>query len=74
MVDVNAVGVGCTSRILVVAGDPDSSYLMDKVLNIPGICGLQMPVVGSLAASDVEVLRQWIVDLGAASASTLDGG
>ena len=74
LVDVNAVGIGCTNRILVVAGDPDSSYLMDKVLNIPGICGRQMPVVGSLAASDVEVLRQWIVDLGAASASTLDGG
>lgn len=74
VVDVNAVGIGCSSRILVVAGDPDSSYLIDKVLNTPGICGLQMPVVGSLPPEDIEVLRDWIVDLGAFSEETLDGG
>ncbi len=74
VVDVNAVGIGCTSRILVVAGDPDSSYLLDKVLNVPGICGLQMPVVGSLPADEVEVLREWIADLGSSAASVLDGG
>jgi hypothetical protein len=74
VVDVNAIGIGCTSRILVVAGDPDSSYLMNKVLNVPGICGLQMPVVGSLPADEVEVLREWIVDLGASTGSVLDGG
>lgn len=74
VVDVNAIGIGCTSRILVVAGSPDTSYLMDKVLNIPGICGLQMPVVGSLAPNDIEVLRQWIIDLGGSSGAVLDGG
>lgn len=74
VVDVNATGIGCTGRIFVVAGDPDSSYLIDKVINTPGICGLQMPVVGSLPADEVDVLRQWIVDLGSSSGAMLDGG
>ncbi len=74
VVDVNAIGVGCTSDILVVAGEPSSSYLLDKVLNVPGICGLQMPVVGSLPPDEVEVLREWIVDLGSSSGGTPDGG
>jgi hypothetical protein len=74
VIDINSIGVGCTSDILVVAGDPDRSYLLDKVLNTPGICGLPMPVVGSLSASDTEVLREWIIDLGGSSGSALDGG
>jgi hypothetical protein len=74
VVDVNATGIGCTSRIIVIAGDPDSSYLMDKVFNTPGICGLQMPVVGTLPADEIEVLQQWIVDLGDSSGGTPDGG
>ena len=74
VVGVNAVGAGCTSDILVVAGDPDSSYLLDKVLNAFGICGLQMPVGDNLSDSEVELLRQWIIDLGASSASAPDGG
>ncbi len=74
VVDVDAIGLGCTSDVLVVAGDPDGSYLLDKVLNTPGICGLQMPVVGTLSASDIEVLRQWIIDLAGSGAGTLDGG
>jgi len=74
VVDVNAIGLGCGSDILVVAGDPDSSYLLDKVLDELGICGLPMPVVGSISASDVEVLRQWIIDLGGSGGGTPDGG
>jgi hypothetical protein len=64
VVDINAIAIGCTDRTLVVAGDPDNSYLLEKVLNIPGICGLQMPIVGALDSDEVDVLRQWIVDLG----------
>ena len=74
VVDVNAIDIACASDILVVAGDPNNSYLLDKVLNVPGICGLQMPVVGSLPADEVEVLRQWIVDLGSSFGGTADGG
>ena len=74
VVDVNAVGLGCGNDVLVVAGDPDNSYLLDKVLDELGICGLPMPVVGSLSASEVEVLRQWIIDLGGSGGGTPDGG
>jgi hypothetical protein len=74
VVGVNATGLGCESDILVVAGDPDGSYLLDKVFNAPWICGLEMPTVGALSAQEVETLRQWIIDLGGADAGTPDGG
>ena len=74
VVDVNAITIGCTDEVYVVAGDPDSSYLIDKVLNVPGICGLQMPVVGTLPPEDIETLRQWIADIGGSSGGMLDGG
>ena len=74
VVDINAIGLGCTSDILVVAGDPDASYLLQKVLDTPGVCGLPMPVVGALSPSDVEVLRDWIIGLGGSSAGAPDGG
>jgi hypothetical protein len=74
VVDANATGLGCGSDILVIAGDPDNSYLLDKVLDELGICGLPMPVVGSLSASDIEVLRQWIIDLGGSGDGAPDGG
>ena len=64
VVNINAIAIGCTDRILVVAGDPNASYLIEKVENIPGICGLQMPIIGSLDPDEVEVLREWIIDLG----------
>ena len=74
VVDVNAIGVGCESDVLVVAGDPDASYLLDKVLNVPGICGEQMPFLGSLPPDEVQILRDWIMDLGGSGGGTPDGG
>ncbi|HSN81940.1 MAG TPA: hypothetical protein VLS88_05145 [Polyangiales bacterium] len=74
VVDVNAIGIGCTDEILVVAGDPDSSYLLDKILNTPGICGLPMPVLGSLSAEETDTIREWIIDLGGSAEATPDGG
>lgn len=74
VVDVNAIGLGCESAILVVAGDPDGSYLLDKVLNLPTICGLQMPLVGSLTPDEIQILRQWIIDLGGSGGGAPDGG
>jgi hypothetical protein len=74
VVDKDAVGQGCETSILVVAGDPDGSYLLDKVLNLPTICGLQMPLVGSLPPDEIEILRQWIIDLGDSSGEAPDGG
>jgi hypothetical protein len=74
VVDQDARTTGCESRKLVVAGDPDSSYLLDKVIPVPPICGGQMPVAETLSLDDIEVLRQWIIDLGGSGQETLDGG
>lgn len=63
VVDQPATAMGCESRTLVVAGDPDNSYLYDKVIGAFGICGTQMPQIGSLPESEKEILRQWIIDL-----------
>ena len=71
VVEVNST---CEARILVVAGDPDGSYLLDKVVNAPMICGLPMPIVGTLTPDEVEVLRQWIIDLGEPGSGAPDGG
>lgn len=74
VVGINAVGQGCEASVLVVAGDPDSSYFLDKVVRAPGICGLQMPVGDNLSDSEVETLRQWIIDLDGSGGGTPDGG
>lgn len=67
---VSSVAVGCTDRILVVAGDPDGSYLIQKIQSSPDICGLQMPLLGGISSQDIEVLREWIVDLGVNAGSS----
>jgi len=72
--NVNASGVGCEARILVVPGDPSGSYLFDKILGTIGICGSQMPLLSILPDSDVEVIREWIIELGSSGQATLDGG
>lgn len=74
VVDVNAIGIGCSDEILVVAGDPDASYLLDKILNTPGICGLPMPILGSLSSEEIDTIREWIIDLGGSVEATPDGG
>ncbi|MGB3052480.1 MAG: hypothetical protein WBB42_15875 [Polyangiales bacterium] len=74
VLNVNATGVGCEARILVVAGDPNSSYLFDKILGTIGVCGSRMPLLSILPDSDVEVLREWIIELGGSGQGTPDGG
>lgn len=74
LVDQPSKAVGCETEILVVAGDPDGSYLMDKIDSAIGICGSQMPLLDILPAEDVELLRQWIIDLGDSGSGTPDGG
>jgi hypothetical protein len=74
VLNVNATGVGCEARVLVVAGEPNSSYLFDKVLGTIGICGSRMPLLSILSDSDVEVIREWIIELGGSSQGTPDGG
>lgn len=51
------------STLRVKAGDPDSSYLVQKLEKAPGIVGAQMPAGGPyLPQSTIDVIRQWISD------------
>ena len=63
----NLVGVSTTqlggAGIRVISGDPDNSYLIQKLENAAGIEGQQMPLGGApLPQADIDVIRQWITD------------
>ena len=53
-----------TKKPILVAGDPDASYLIMKVHGAKGIAGDRMPLGGELSKDSVEVLRQYVVALG----------
>ena len=64
---VNARSVGKPSAIRVVPGDPDASYLVQKIEGAPGIVGVRMPQTPPyLTAGQIAVIRRWI-ELGAAN-------
>ncbi len=48
--------------ILVIPGDPKSSYLYQKLVGAPGIAGLRMPRNGPpyLTDGQMEVIERWI--------------
>ena len=75
-VGVAATNPACSTQTLVIAGDPDGSYLLRKIVNAPGICGAQMPIGTLLDAADTAVIEQWIIDLGGGSNNEApdDGG
>ena len=44
-------------------GDPDNSYLIQKLEGAPGIMGSRMPQGGPfLDQATVDMIRQWIMD------------
>ena len=60
---VNTASTLCAGRTLVVASDPDASYLLDKVGASTDRCGAQMPDIGglpSLSDEQLEQIRSWI--------------
>lgn len=59
---VNAPSGQKPGAILVVPGDPDNSYLIQKLEGQPGIVGLQMPRNGPPHLTDGQllVIRRWI--------------
>ncbi len=76
-VGMNSNDPNCGSDVIVIAGDPDESYMIKKILNEPGVCGGQMPIGTLLDAEDTNVIRDWILDLGGVPAiinEGLDGG
>lgn len=61
LVGVRSSAAMCSDRVRVVAGDPEASYLLDKLMGDPSICGVQMPRRGeSIPASEIELIRGWI--------------
>lgn len=48
----------------IAPGDPDSSYLVRKISNTPGISGVQMPANGPpyLPQATIDVIRQWVTN------------
>ena len=64
---VNVASVGKPGAIRVVPGDPDASYLVQKIEGAPGIVGVRMPLTPPyLTPGQIAVIRRWI-ELGAAN-------
>jgi hypothetical protein len=63
---VNRPSVGKPSAVLVIPGDPDNSYLVQKLEGAPGIVGQRMPRTGGpfLTPNQIFIIRRWI-ELGA---------
>src|SRR5579864_6520298 len=59
---VNAPAHGKPGAVRVIPGDPDSSYLIQKLEGTPGIVGRRMPFTGPPYLTDGQILiiRRWI--------------
>ncbi|MGH9174043.1 MAG: hypothetical protein ACRD1H_06780 [Vicinamibacterales bacterium] len=59
---VNVPSTGKPSAIRVVPGDPDASYLIQKVEGAPGIVGERMPRTDGpfLTPGQIAIIRRWI--------------
>lgn len=64
---VNAPSTGKPGAIRVIPGNPDGSYLVQKIEGAPGIVGDRMPRLGPfLTLGQIAIIRRWI-ELGAAN-------
>lgn len=64
---VNAPSTGKAGAVRVIPGDPDGSYLIQKIEGAPGIVGDRMPRFGPfLTSGQIAIIRRWI-ELGAAN-------
>ncbi|TMA48269.1 MAG: hypothetical protein E6J81_06190 [Deltaproteobacteria bacterium] len=68
---VNVKSTEIPTRLRIKPGNPDDSYLVQKIEGTPGIAGLQEPpgCPGSplngaqcLSADDISAIRQWITE------------
>ena len=61
LVNHNASAAACNSRVRVVPGDAVNSYLIAKLRNTPGICGLPMPRNrAALPEEQIQTIEAWI--------------
>jgi hypothetical protein len=62
---VSAASSGKPGATRVIAGNPDASYLIQKIEGAPGIVGQRMPMNGPfLTSGQIAIIRRWI-ELGA---------
>ena len=61
---VNRSSVAKPGAIRVIPGDPDNSYLVQKIEGTPGIVGMRMPRTGGpyLTPGQITVIRRWIAE------------
>lgn len=61
---VNAASRNKAGAVRVIPGDPDNSYLIQKLEGRTGIFGLRMPLNGPpyLTEGQILVVRKWILD------------
>ena len=59
---VNARSTGKTGAVRVIPGDPDNSYLIQKIEGAPGIVGARMPRTNGpfLTPGQIQIIRAWI--------------
>lgn len=57
---VGVESVGKAGAVLVIPGDPDNSYLIQKLEGAAGISGDRMPPSGGIDAERIERVRGWI--------------
>jgi hypothetical protein len=51
----------CNSRRLVVTEPALGGYILDKLNDVPGICGTRMPAVGpALSRDEIECIKTWL--------------
>ena len=48
------------TRTRVIPGDPENSYLLDKILGVDMCFGSKMPKMSSLSATEIESISSWI--------------
>lgn len=59
---VGVASSGLPAETLVIAGDPDNSYLIKKLEDANGIEGDPMPSTGALTDAQIQLVRDWIAD------------
>ncbi|MFS8071338.1 MAG: hypothetical protein ACMG6S_33630, partial [Byssovorax sp.] len=71
------VGVGagtCDGKTLVLPGQPDASFLYEKVTVATPSCGAHMPLNGEITAEQKACVKEWIAGLEAPDSGSGGGG
>jgi hypothetical protein len=57
---VGAKSTSLPERIRVIAGDPDQSYVLEKLTKAKPEAGAQMPPGAPLTGEQIDIVRRWI--------------